>query len=208
MTRSALIALAIGLGALSAEAATTASRPPAVVAIDKEADLLKHLAPERPTVFVFLNPGSTLERAFLQDLQSKAGEKVAVAAIHVTRGDEPIARKYEVKSTPTALVYDRRGRLVTRSADAAAIEAAVQKASSVMRIDWVEEGDPRLEEVTRILGGRKPAPGILRTMSLQPEYLAYIHELSRKAHFADGFLDRRTKEMIATYVSALNKCKY
>jgi hypothetical protein len=35
-----------------------------------------------------------------------------------------------------------------------------------------------------------------------------INKLSRQAHFSDGYLDRRTKEMIATYVSAINKCKY
>ena len=43
---------------------------------------------------------------------------------------------------------------------------------------------------------------------LRPEYLAAMNEAARKAHFADGFLDRRTKEMIATHVSALNHCKY
>jgi len=28
------------------------------------------------------------------------------------------------------------------------------------------------------------------------------------AHFRDGFLTRRQKEMIATYASALNQCAY
>jgi hypothetical protein len=118
-----------------------------------------------------------------------------------------------VTSTPTGIVYDRRGRVVARSGELEPLRAALEKAGTVMRIDWAEEGDPRLEEVIRIRGGVRPegkrvVPGIMRTMSLQPEYMEFVHKLSQKAHFSDGFIDRRTKEMIATYVSALNKCKY
>ena len=67
-----------------------------------------------------------------------------------------------------------------------------------MRIDWAEEGDPRLEEAIRLRGGKKPLAGIMRTMTLQPEYMAAISEAAQKAHFTDGYLKRRTKEMIAT----------
>ncbi|GDX40885.1 hypothetical protein LBMAG21_11770 [Armatimonadota bacterium] len=76
-----------------------------------------------------------------------------------------------------------------------------------MRIDWAEEGDPNYLESARLMG-RSPGKGILRTMTLQPEYLKYISDLSQKAHFTDGYLKRRVKEMIATYVSELNHCKY
>jgi hypothetical protein len=31
---------------------------------------------------------------------------------------------------------------------------------------------------------------------------------SNGVHFSDGHLDRRTKEMIATFVSGLNRCPY
>jgi hypothetical protein len=179
-----------------------------VVSTGQEVDLLKHLSPERPTVFVFLKPTSTLERDFLESLRRKAGDRIGFGVVQLKSGDEPVAKQYEVKETPTALVYDRRGRLITRSSDAAAIEAAVLKAAQVMRIDWVEEGDPRFDEVVRMLGGRRQIPGILRTMSFKPEFMAHIMDLSGKAHFSDGFLKRRTKEMIATYVSALNQCKY
>jgi len=48
----------------------------------------------------------------------------------------------------------------------------------------------------------------MRTMSLRPEWLKQINELHRMEHQPDTALDRRTKEMIATYVSALNKCKF
>jgi hypothetical protein len=192
---------------LALPASAQSQKPPKIVSSGEEVDLLKHLMSERPTVFVFLKPTSTLERDFMENLRRKAEGKIGFGVVQLKSGDEPVAKQYEVKETPTALVYDRRGRLVTRSSDAAAIEAAVLKAAQVMRIDWVEDTDPRMEEVMRLLGGRRP-PGILRTMSFKPQYMAYINDLSRIAHFSDGFLKRRTKEMIATYVSALNQCKY
>jgi hypothetical protein len=50
-------------------------------------------------------------------------------------------------------------------------------------------------------------PEILRTMSLRPDFLAAIDEASR-LHFTDGALTRAEHEMIASYVSALNRCRY
>lgn len=50
-------------------------------------------------------------------------------------------------------------------------------------------------------------PEILRTMSLRPDFLAAIDEASRM-HFTDGALTRAQHEMIASYVSALNRCRY
>lgn len=50
-------------------------------------------------------------------------------------------------------------------------------------------------------------PEILRTMSLRPDFLAAIDEASR-LHFTDGALSRAQHEMIAAYVSALNRCRY
>jgi hypothetical protein len=35
-----------------------------------------------------------------------------------------------------------------------------------------------------------------------------VMEFSTTVHFTDGHLPRRTKEMIATYVSGLNRCPY
>jgi hypothetical protein len=183
-------------------------KPPKIVSSGEEVDLLKHLMPERPTVFVFTKQTSTLERDFVENLHRKAEGRIGFGVVQLKSGDEPVAKQYEVKETPTALVYDRRGRLVTCSSEAAAIDAAVLKAVQVMRIDWVEEGDPRFDEAVRMLGGRRQIPGILRTMSFKPQYMASIMELSSVAHFSDGFLKRRAKEMIATYVSALNQCKY
>jgi hypothetical protein len=48
---------------------------------------------------------------------------------------------------------------------------------------------------------------ILKTMSLRPDFLAAIQAASRM-HFSDGALTRAQHEMIASYVSAINRCRY
>ena len=48
---------------------------------------------------------------------------------------------------------------------------------------------------------------IFKTMSLRPDFLAAIDAASRM-HFTDGALTRAQHEMIASYVSALNRCRY
>ena len=50
-------------------------------------------------------------------------------------------------------------------------------------------------------------PEILRTMSLRPDFLAAIDAASTM-HFTDGALTRAQHEMVASYVSALNRCRY
>jgi hypothetical protein len=50
-------------------------------------------------------------------------------------------------------------------------------------------------------------PAILQTMSLRPDFLSAIDAASRM-HFMDGALTRAQHEMIASYVSALNRCRY
>ena len=57
------------------------------------------------------------------------------------------------------------------------------------------------ESVARVV------PEILRTMSLRPDFLGAIDAASR-LHFSDGALTRAQHEMIASYVSALNRCRY
>lgn len=80
------------------------------------------------------------------------------------------------------------------------------------RIKMVEElhASGRLAEiydaaVKQSLAGTVPA--ILKTMSLRPDFLAAIDQASR-LHFTDGALTRAQHEMIASYVSALNHCRY
>jgi hypothetical protein len=80
------------------------------------------------------------------------------------------------------------------------------------RIKMVAEGEaegPLAEIYTRTKSQSRAGvvPEILRTMSLRPDFLAAIDEASR-LHFTDGALTRAQHEMIASYVSALNKCRY
>ena len=76
----------------------------------------------------------------------------------------------------------------------------------------LEEGEAKgpLADIyarTKAQSMARVVPEILRTMSLRPDFLAAIDEASR-LHFTDGALTRAQHEMIASYVSALNKCRY
>jgi hypothetical protein len=80
------------------------------------------------------------------------------------------------------------------------------------RIAWVEDDDAsgELAGIYRELkrtSMRGNVPDILRTMSLRPDFLLAIDQASR-LHFTDGALSRAEHEMIASYVSALNRCHY
>ena len=82
------------------------------------------------------------------------------------------------------------------------------------RIRWVEEREAT-GEIAEVYAawmaanpGRPEIPGILKCLSLRPELFRGIDEVSDVVHFRDGHLTRRVKEMIATYVSALNRCPY
>jgi hypothetical protein len=56
--------------------------------------------------------------------------------------------------------------------------------------------------------GRAAMPGILKCFSARPDFLRQVIAFSDNVHFSEGHLTRRHKEMIATYVSALNHCPY
>lgn len=80
------------------------------------------------------------------------------------------------------------------------------------RIRMVGEGEATgaLAEIYATSKARSVAhvvPDILRTMSLRPDFLQAIDAASR-LHFSDGALTRGQHEMIASYVSALNRCRY
>jgi hypothetical protein len=84
----------------------------------------------------------------------------------------------------------------------------------VARIRWVEDAEATGEigavyDAWRAANPGRPAvPPILKTLSLSPALLRSFIDISYKVHFAEGHLTRRVKEMIATYVSALNRCPY
>lgn len=82
------------------------------------------------------------------------------------------------------------------------------------RIKWIPESEAQ-GEIAEVYSawraanpGRVEIPGILKCFSLRPDFLRDVVGFSGRVHFSDGHLDRRTKEMIATHVSALNRCKY
>jgi hypothetical protein len=80
------------------------------------------------------------------------------------------------------------------------------------RIAWIEDADARgplaeLYDTARSRSQSGVVADIVRTMSLRPDFLAAIMDASR-LHFSDGALTRVQHEMIASYVSALNRCHY
>ena len=81
-------------------------------------------------------------------------------------------------------------------------------------IKWVDDKDAT-GEVAEVYDAWKAAnpdrdrmPEILKCFSLRSDFLKSIIDISYPLHFQDGHLTRRMKEMIATYVSALNQCLY
>jgi len=60
----------------------------------------------------------------------------------------------------------------------------------------------------RAESGRQQVPGILKCFGVRPDFLCRIIELGNTIHFSEGHLSRRHKEMIASYVSYLNRCPY
>lgn len=170
--------------------------------------LEKALVPEKPTILLFWRKGSSMERDFARSIYETSKATSGFRSIALTTGNEAAAKQFSITQTPTAMVYDRRGRLLGRSDNPQAIVTLLEKALRVMRIDWAEEGTPLFAEAEKVMKGRGLKPGIMRTMSLKPRVMELIQTLHQEHHVKDGALDRRTKEMIATYVSALNRCKY
>lgn len=82
------------------------------------------------------------------------------------------------------------------------------------RIRWVEESEATGAAASAYADwfaanpGRPGIPGILKCFSLRPDFFRQVVDFSNTMHFAEGHLTRRLKEMIATYVSALNLCPY
>lgn len=152
-----------------------------------------------------------MEQGLFDDLKKQCeSHGVGIEAIHLTSGEEPIAKKYEVTQTPVGIVYDRRGRQTGKATSASEIVLAAMKASDVGRIDWAMPGTPEADQIKALVGADDPRklPGIMRAMSLKPEAMAGMIRMARQMHFSDGALKVRTKELIATYVSSMNQCKF
>jgi hypothetical protein len=82
----------------------------------------------------------------------------------------------------------------------------------VARIKWIEDSEASgavaaAFEQIRATSQSGMVADILRTMSLRPDFMLAVNEASH-LHFSDGTLSRAQHEMIASYVSALNRCHY
>ena len=78
------------------------------------------------------------------------------------------------------------------------------------RIKWIEDDDAGGDLAAfyeRYKQEGRPVPAIIKTMSLRPDFLRAIDAAST-LHFTDGALSIAQHEMIASYVSALNRCRY
>jgi len=81
------------------------------------------------------------------------------------------------------------------------------------RIRWIEEdeatGEAAAVYVEDMTANRRAfVPEILKCFSHRPDFLRQVIAFSDTLHFCDGHLSRAVKEMIATYVSGLNRCPY
>ena len=192
---------------------------PAIARADNKAETVstgsrfevkKALKAEGTTVVLFINATSNIEQQFLDDLAKQLpAERVALRVVKVKDLTAPAAQQYDIKATPTALVYDRFGRILARTAQPDEIRAAVRKGQLMARIKWIDEDDPKAPEVygRPAEAIKRGLPGIVKTMALRPEVYKMFNIMS-DVHFSDGFLKRREHEMVAAYVSALNKCKF
>jgi uncharacterized peroxidase-related enzyme len=91
--------------------------------------------------------------------------------------------------------------------------SASRSSSSSTNLPLVEASEAddevsRLYERYRSRFGRQDIPGILKCFATHPPLLRSMMDLAESLLFADGFLRRRHKEMIATFVSAQNACPY
>jgi hypothetical protein len=79
------------------------------------------------------------------------------------------------------------------------------------RIAWIEDADAHGQLAALFDTARSQfqgrVPDIVRTMSLRPDFLAAMMSMA-PLHFSEGTLTRAQHEMIASYVSALNRCHY
>ena len=79
------------------------------------------------------------------------------------------------------------------------------------RIAWVDDADADgelaaiFDEARAEFQGR--VPEIMRAMSVRPDLLRAFYDMSRM-HFSAGALSYPQHELIASYVSALNRCHF
>lgn len=186
-------------------------QPVETISTGKSFQLDKSLVPEKPNLVVFYQETSSADKDLVQQLTEKANQlkRAALRLVKLKNLDQPAAKENQVTETPTLIVFDRFGNQLVRTSKIEEIDSAMKKAIGMARIKWISESDPEAEATYRMMGGGKqPVAEIIKTMSLQPQWMEMIGRLAQIAHFSDTKLPRKTKEMIATYVSAINHCKF
>lgn len=181
------------------------------VSTGRRFDLKKVLLREGTSVLLFIQDTSAMEQEFLASLEQQLPEdkRLALRVARLKNLDAPAAKEHEITMTPTAIVYDRFGKVLTRSSQPDEIRAAVRKGMLMGRIQWIDEEHPMAAEVYGFPQGAAPRmlPGIVKTMSLRSDAFQMFRIMSQ-IHFSNGFLSRREHELVGAYVSALNKCKF
>jgi uncharacterized peroxidase-related enzyme len=56
--------------------------------------------------------------------------------------------------------------------------------------------------------GRQDVPSILKCFGTNPAFVRQMVDIASSLLFVDGYITRRQKELIATYISKLNACPY
>jgi uncharacterized peroxidase-related enzyme len=208
-------------------AAAPRVRPAGVISTGERISLRSHLRAEGATLFAFYTATSALERDAVTRLERASGLRGGARRIALESLDAPVARQFRIVETPVFLVCDAGGRPLLRSAQPESVARALGgpaagRGRAVVRpvvpacpltlgprLAWVEESSPQARRVYRHWGGgRVPVPEIYKAMSLRPDLMDRVADLTERAHFRSGFLRPRTKELIATYVSSLNRCPY
>jgi uncharacterized peroxidase-related enzyme len=199
-------------------------------AIEMAAAPLPALNTRRPTFVLFQSSTSSVEREFLEGLRREgpARRREDVRVVLLNNLESPTAHRFRIRETPTLLALEPGGHEISRRTGPQAISAALAATAPSKpgamstasagtscrvwrgpRLRWVEESDPQARRVYRRFGGgRWGVPDIFKAMSLRPELMEKALDLSETGHFTDGYLDRRTKERIATFVSSLNGSPY
>jgi len=102
---------------------------------------------------------------------------------------------------------------MTEPKDPTAAKPAPEPTSYETKIRIIEDAEATGEtaavyEEWRTATGRHQMPGILKCFGARPDFLREVMQFSNTVHFSEGHLSRRYKEMIASYVSYLNRCPY
>ena len=89
--------------------------------------------------------------------------------------------------------------------------AAPAPAATTLRLIQEEEAEGATAEAYQYFRdqtGRTDVPGIVKCFGINPPAVRQMIDMSSSLLFHDGFLNRRQKELIATWVSHLNACPY